>query len=60
MGYRPSKADSDFWIKQCSDGHYVYIASYVNDVISFSRDPMKVIKEFKKEYPLKGVGEPEY
>jgi hypothetical protein len=60
MGYRPSKADSDFWIKQCNDGHYEYIASYVDDVISFSRDPMKVIEEFKKDYPLKGVGEPEY
>jgi hypothetical protein len=58
MGYHPSKADSDFWIKQCSDGHYEYIASYVDNAISFSRDPMKVIEEFKKDDPLKGVGEP--
>jgi hypothetical protein len=55
----PAKQTQTFWIKQCSGGHYEYIASYVDDVISFSRDLMKVIEEFKKEYPLKGVGEPE-
>jgi hypothetical protein len=60
MGYTPSKADSDLWMKQYSDGHYEYIANYVDDVILFSRDPMKVIEELKKDYPLKGVGEPEY
>jgi hypothetical protein len=61
MGYTPSKADSDFWMKQdASDGHYEYIASYVDDVISFSKDPMHVIEELKQDYMLKGVGEPEY
>jgi hypothetical protein len=53
MGYKPSKADSDFWIKRCDNGHYVYIASYVDDVISFSKDPMSVIEELKKDYPSK-------
>lgn len=60
MGYTPSKADADFWIKKHKDGHYEYIANYVNDVISFSKDPMSVIEELKKDYMLKGVGEPEY
>ena len=60
MGYVPSKADADFWMKRHKDGHYEYIANYVDDVISFSKDPMSVIEEIKKDYMLKGVGEPEY
>ena len=40
MGYSPSKADTDLWIKRHPDGHYEYIANYVDDVISFSKDPM--------------------
>jgi hypothetical protein len=42
MGYVPSKADADFWMKKHKDGHYEYIASYIDDVISFSKDPMSV------------------
>jgi hypothetical protein len=60
MGYSPSKADSDFWIKRHEAGHYKYIANYVDDVTSFSKDPMSVIDELKSDYVLKGVGEPEY
>ena len=60
MGYSPSKADTDLWIKRHPDGHYEYIANYVDDVISFSKDPMAVIEELRKDYLLKGVGEPEY
>jgi hypothetical protein len=59
MGYRPSKADPDFWIKDCG-AHYEYIATFVDDVLSFSRDPMKVIAELKRDYVLKGIGKPEY
>jgi hypothetical protein len=40
MGYVPSKADADFWMKKHKDGQYEYIANYVDDVISFSKDPM--------------------
>jgi Reverse transcriptase (RNA-dependent DNA polymerase) len=60
MGYLPSKADSNFWIKRHEAGHYEYIANYIDDVISFSKDPMSVIDELKLNYMLKGVGEPEY
>ena len=37
MGYRPSYADSDFWLKDCGT-HYEYIATYIDDILSFSRD----------------------
>jgi hypothetical protein len=39
---------------------YEYIDNYVDDVISFSKYPMSVIKENKRDYMLKGVGEPKY
>jgi hypothetical protein len=44
-------------MKDCGD-HYEYLATYVDDILSFSRDSMKVIEELKKDYILKGVGEP--
>ena len=59
MGYTPSKADADLWIKRVGD-HYEYIARYVDDVISFSKDPMAVMKELEADYVLKGVGAPKY
>ena len=60
MGYTPSWTDPDFWISCHPNGHYEYIANYVDDVICFSRDPMKVIEEIRSDYMLKGVAEPEY
>ena len=59
MGYRPSKADPDLWMKKNGD-HYEYIARFVDDVISFSKDPMKVMKDLEKHYIMKGVGKPQY
>ena len=59
MGYKPSKADYDLWIKDMGD-HYEYIARYVDDVISFSKKPMEVMQEFKSIYIMKGVGKPQY
>ena len=49
MGYKPSKADPDLWIKKVDD-HYEYIARFVDDVISFSKDPMAVMKKLEKHY----------
>ena len=60
MGFRPSKADADLWMKKCSDGHYEYIARYVDDVIAFSKDPMAIMKRLKEKYFMKGVGTPRY
>ena len=58
MKYRPSKADPNLWYID-KGTHYEYIARYVDDVIIFGKDPMKVMKELKKEYVLKGVGTPQ-
>ncbi|MCP4273878.1 MAG: hypothetical protein GY781_18300, partial [Gammaproteobacteria bacterium] len=59
MGFRPSKADHDLWLRSAGD-HYEYVATYVDDILAFSRDPMHIINEIKKDYMLKGVGIPEY
>ena len=59
MGFKPSKPDADLWIRDKGD-HYEYLATYVDDILVFSRDPMPVIEELKKTYILKGVGIPEY
>ena len=59
MGYRPSKADPDFWLKD-KGTHYEYLATFVDDVLAFGKDPLATINELKKDYVLKGIGAPEY
>ena len=46
-------------MKDCKT-HYEYIATYVDDILSFSHDPMLVIAEIKKDYVSKGIGALEY
>lgn len=59
IGFTPSHADSDMWMKDCGT-HYEYICTYVDDILIMSKDPMAIIKLLEEEYPLKGVGTPEY
>eukprot|EP00978_Attheya_sp_CCMP212_P022904 scaffold69213_cov34-Attheya_sp.AAC.3 len=59
LGFVPSKADDDLWIRAQAD-HYEFIATHVNDLLVFSRDPNPIIDKIKDDYILKGVGEPEY
>jgi hypothetical protein len=59
MGYLPSKADPDLWYKKVED-HYEYVARFVDDVISFSKNPMAIMKDLEKHYIMKGVGKPQY
>src|SRR5688500_14546070 len=59
MGYIPSKAYLDLWILKKTD-HYEYIARFVDDVISFSKDPLSIMNELKTTYVMKAVGTPEY
>jgi hypothetical protein len=59
LGFKPSKADPDLWIKDVGD-HYEYIARYVDDVIVFSKDPMAIMNELKQTYIMKGEGKPQY
>ena len=59
MGYKPTKADPDLWMKEFNT-HNEYIATYVDDVLSFSKNPMAVIKAFEKDYVMKVIGKPRY
>jgi hypothetical protein len=59
IGFKPSRVDNDFWIRK-KDDHYEYLATYVDDILAFSRDLMGIIEFIKKSYSIKGVGAPEY
>ena len=59
MGFKPSKADANLWMKDCGT-HYEYLARYIDDILVWSNDPMTVIGELRKAYMLKDVGSPEY
>ena len=59
LGFKPSKADPDLWMRKMDD-HYEYIATFVDDVTIFSKDPYKILNTLKKKYDFKNVGEPEY
>jgi hypothetical protein len=40
--------------------HYEYLATYIDDILVWSKDPMAVINSFKKIYVSKDVSIPEY
>jgi hypothetical protein len=40
--------------------HYEHLATYVDDFLIWSKDPMALIKSLEKTYMLKSVGIPEY
>jgi hypothetical protein len=54
-----TKHDPDSWILDKSS-HYEYLATYVDDILIWSKDPMAVIKALEKTYMLKSVGIPKY
>jgi hypothetical protein len=61
MGFTPSKADSDVWMRAAKD-YYEYVAVYVDDLALALKDPGKLIAELENVhgYRLKGVGKISY
>lgn len=58
MGFTPSKADGDVWMRRVN-GLYEYIAVYVDDLAIASKDPKKITDELispRYKLKLKGVG----
>ena len=44
MGFKPSKADPDIWMKSSKDGsHYEYISVYVDDLAICMKDPKSIL-----------------
>ena len=59
LGWFQRKVDPAVWMFDAGT-HWEYISAWVDDLIVFSKDPMKVVNELKKKFTLKGVGKPEY
>jgi hypothetical protein len=58
LGFFPSKAEEDIWMRDCGD-HYEYLAVYVDDILIGSKDPKKIIAELEggpHSFKLKGTG----
>jgi hypothetical protein len=47
LGFKKTKHDSDLWMMDNSS-HFEYLATYVGDILIWSKDPMAVIKSLEK------------
>ena len=54
IGFQPSRADPDLWIKENEEG-YDYIATHVDDVIVASKNPQQYISLIEQEYALRNI-----
>jgi hypothetical protein len=59
LGFTKTKHDNDLWIID-KTSHYEYLATCVDDIFIWRKDPLRVIKSLEKIYVLKSVGIPEY
>jgi hypothetical protein len=59
LGFKKTKHDPDLWMVEKSS-HYEYLATCVDEILIWIKDPMAVIKALEKTYMLKSVGIPEY
>ncbi len=64
LGYKPTQADPDVWIKRSlkDDGtpYYKMMLIYVDDVLHIAEDPIEDMKKLSKLYRFKdGTGEPD-
>ena len=60
LGFMPSKADSDVWMKDCKD-HWEYVCTWVDDLLYAGRKGKAFYDALRKlKYQLKGVSEPTY
>jgi hypothetical protein len=60
LGFTPSRADPDLWIKKTEYG-YDYIATHVDDLIVVSKGPQEYISLIEQEFALRNIeSEPSY
>jgi hypothetical protein len=59
LEFKKTKHDPDLWMVN-KYSHYEYFATYVDDILIWSKDTMAVIKSLDKTYMLKSVCIPEY
>jgi len=62
LGFTPTRADPDLWIKINNSGNkYEYIATYVDDLIVVAEEPMNYLNAIKRKYPTRNIElNPEY
>ena len=57
IGYTPSKADPDVWMRPAIKANgfkcYDLVLCYVDNVLAISHDPMKAIDGFRRSFTLK-------
>jgi hypothetical protein len=59
LGCKKTKHNPDLWVVEMTSYHE-YLATYMDDILIWSKDPMAVIKSLEMVYVLKCVGIPEY
>ena len=60
LGFFPSKADDDVWMKDCGD-HHEYVCTWVDDLLHAGKRGEGFFEDLKDlGYKLKGVGAPRY
>ena len=53
MGFKPSRADPDTWMKYSKDGsHYEYIAVYIDDQAIYMEDPKSFCGKLREVAPI--------
>ena len=59
MGFTPSKADHDLWVKVKGD-HCECIVLHVDDSLFWTRDENAILEELKTDFHLKNIGPPHH
>ena len=53
MGFKPSRADPDTWMKYSKDGsHFEYIAVYIDDLAIYMEDPKSFCDKLREVAPI--------
>ena len=53
MGFKPSRADPDTWMKYSKDGsHYEYIVVYIDDLAIYMEDPKSFCDKLREVAPI--------
>ena len=53
MRFEPCKIEPDIWMRPCGEGHYEYIAVYVDDLLIASKDPKAIIDVLTSKHSFK-------
>ena len=57
LGFTPSKADPDVWMRLAKDGTcHKYIAVYVDELAIAARDPKEICDTLQEKFKLKPKG----